>query len=211
LVEHWLLFVQVEPLGLFLQILLMQLYPAAVSQLVAALAVVQLVAQVPPDTHRYPAGQSWVEVVQVPLALHVPAAAYWECVSEGQVVLFGLQDERSWQPPLSHLPVSPQAPVAAAGQVVVSRGVPPDAMFEQVPDLPETLQLWQAPVQEWSQQTFSEEQTSPVEQSLSAWQVAPAPSLVPHWLFVLRQVRLFVQSWSAPQVFRQVGLVVLQT
>jgi hypothetical protein len=70
--------------------------------------------------------------------------------------------------------------VAAAGQVVVSRGVPPDAMFEQVPDLPETLQLWQAPVQEWSQQTFSEEQTSPVEQSLSAWQVAPAPSLVPH-------------------------------
>jgi hypothetical protein len=47
-----------------------------------------------------------------------------------------------WQPPLpSHLPVSPQAPAAAAGQVVRSRGVLPDAMFEQVPDLPETLQL----------------------------------------------------------------------
>jgi hypothetical protein len=194
LVEHWLLFVQVAPLGLFWQKLLRQLYPAAVSQLVAALAVVQLAAQVAPDTHRYPEPQGWVVVTQLPPAPQVPVAAYWECASEGQVVIFGLQDVRSSQPPPSHLPVLPQTPGAAAGQVVVSRGVLPDAVFEQVPALPETLQLWQAPGQVWSQHTFSEEQTSPVEQSLSAWQVSPAPSLPPHRLLVWRQVRLFAQS-----------------
>lgn len=187
------LFVQVAPLGLFWQKLLRQLYPAAVSQLVAALAVVQLAAQVAPDTHRYPEPQGWVVVTQLPPAPQVPVAAYWECASEGQVVIFGLQDVRSSQPPLLHLPVFPQTPVAAAEQVL-SRGVLPDAVFEQVPALPETLQLWQAPGQVWSQHTFSEEQTSPVEQSLSAWQVSPAPSLPPHRLLVWRQVRLFAQS-----------------
>lgn len=194
MVEHWLLFVQVEPLGLFLQMLLMQLYPAAVSQLVAALAAVQLVAQAPP-VHRYPESQPWAEAVQTPPALHVPMAAYWKCASEGQVVVLGLQDVRMSQPPLpSHWPVFPQAPEAAAGQMVLSRGVLPDAVLEQVPALPETLQLWQAPGQVWSQHTFSEEQTSPVEQSLSAWQVSPAPSLPPHRLLVWRQVRPFAQS-----------------
>lgn len=199
---------QVEPLGFFWQTLLAQPYPAVVSQLAAAFAGVQLVAQLPPDTHRYPGPQPWVEVAQVPPAPQVPTLANWKCGSVGQVVMFGVHDERSSQAPApSHLPVSPQAPGAAAGQVVVSRGVPPEARFEQVPALPDTLQLWQAPAQEWSQQTFSEEQTSPVEQSLSAWQVAPAASLSPQRLFVWRQVRLFVQSPFDVQVFRQVGLV----
>jgi len=190
-----LLFVQVEPLGFFWHELLRQLYPAAVSQLVAALAAVQVVAQVPPDTHRYPEPQVWVVVAQTPPAPQVPMAAYWKCGSAGQVVVFGLQDVRSSQaPPPSHLPVFPQTPVAAAGQVVVSRGVLPEAVFEQVPALPETLQLWQAPEQDWSQHTFSEEQSRLVEQSLSALQVSPAPSLPPHRLFVWRQVRLFAQS-----------------
>ena len=189
------LFVQVEPLGLFWQMLLMQLYPAAVSQLAAALAAVQLVAQVPPDTHRYPVRQPWVEVAQTPPAPQVPMATYWKWASAGQMAVFALQDARSWQPPLpSHLPVFPQAPEAAAWQVVVSRGVLLDAVFEQVPALPETLQLWQAPEQDWLQHTFSEEQSSPVEQSLSAWQVSPAPSLPPHRLLVWRQVRPFAQS-----------------
>ena len=195
MVEHWLLFVQVEPLGLFWQMLLRQLYPAAVSQWLVALAVVQLVAQVPPDTHRYPEPQPWGEAAQTPPAPHVPMAAYWKWASAGQLAVFALQDARSWQPPLpSHWPVSPQRPGAAAGQVVVSRGVLPEAVLEQVPALPETLQLWQAPEQDWLQQTFSEEQSRPVEQSPSAWQVSPAPSLPPHRLFVWRQVRLFAQS-----------------
>ena len=84
---------QVEPLGFFWHELLSQLYPAAVSQLVAALAAVQLVAQAPP-VHRYPESQPWAEAVQTPPALHVPMAAYWKCASEGQVVIFGLQEKQ---------------------------------------------------------------------------------------------------------------------
>jgi hypothetical protein len=100
-----------------------------------------------------------------------------------------------WQPPLpSHRPVSPQAPEAATGQVVVSRGVLPAAVLEQAPALPATLQLWQAPEQDWSQHTFSEEQSRPVEQSVSALQVPPAASFPPQLLFVWRQVKPFAQS-----------------
>jgi hypothetical protein len=128
------------------------------------------------------------------------------------VVLLGVQVARSSQPPFpSHLPVSPQAPLAAITQVVVSRGALPPAMLEQVPSFPDAMQLWQAPEQALSQQTFSAEHTSPVEQSLSALQVSPPPSLSPHRLLVFRQVSLFAQSLFDPQVLRQLGLVVLQT
>jgi hypothetical protein len=183
-----------------------------VSQLVAALAAVQLVAQLPPVTHRYPEPQPWVATLQTSADLQVPAVLYWKCVSLGQVVVTAVQVVRSSQPPPpSHLPVSPQEPVAAATQEVALRGVLPPAILEQVPTLPETMQLWQALAQAWSQQTFSLEHTSPVEQSLSALQVSPPPSLSPHLLLVRRQVRPFAQSLSELHVLRQLGLAVLQT
>ena len=104
----------------------------------------------------------------------------------------------------------PQLLTAPAAQVVVSRGSPPTAMLVQVPTAPEITQLWQAPVQAALQQTPSAVQ-NPVVQSELALQACPFGSLVPHWLFVLRQVNPSVQFASTVQVVRQDGLVVLQT
>ena len=113
----------------------------------------------------------------------------------------------------SQFPVFPQAPVGATAQVVgvVVWGEP--AMFEQLPrPLLPRVQLLQPSVQ-WSvQQTCSAEQ-NPLSQSVSALHFFPLINLSPQVLFVMRQVSLFVQSVSAEQVVRQVGLLVgeLQT
>lgn len=56
--------------------------------------------------------------------------------------MLGLQVLRSAQPLLpSQLPVLPQAPEAAAEQELEVRGAVPLAIFEQVPSLPDNLQL----------------------------------------------------------------------
>jgi hypothetical protein len=119
---------------------------------------------------------------------------------------------RSSQPPFpSQLPLSPQAPGAAAVHAGcdVARGVEPPGMLVHTPALPETRQLWHPFAQALSQHTPSSEHTRPMAQSLEAAHVPPAPTLSPQRLVVLRQVRLLAQSSSEPQVVRQLGLLAL--
>jgi hypothetical protein len=186
----------------------------APSQLLAAFAVVQLVAHDPPAMHRKPVPHAAVDGPQTPAALHVPAATNCWCRSDGHAVTVAVQLERCSHPAApSQLPLSPQAPAAAAGQVtgLVARGGLPPAMLEQTPVLPDNLQLWHPPAQVLSQQIPSAEQTRPVPQSLFATHDSPAASLSPQRLLVFKQVSWFVQSASEVQVLRQVGLLALQT
>ena len=158
--------------------------------------------------------QAAVSGPQTPLVLQSPLAVNCWCGSDGHTVELGVQLVRCSHPLLpSQLPLFPQAPAAAAGQVagLVARGGVAPARFEHTPALPDSLQLWHPPAQAWLQHTPSAEHRSPVPQSLLATQVSPDASLSPQWLVVLRQVRLFVQSASVAQVLRQVGLVLLQT
>jgi hypothetical protein len=182
--------------------LLMQLYPLAVSQFVLALPVVQECAHVPdvPDTHRYPVGQAWVEAVQVLVALHI---VYSEL---GVAHVGGVQVVCSSQASLPlHFPVFPQTPLPwAAGQVVevVVRGGLPLAIFEQVPTLPDSVQLWQPSVQAVLQQNPSTQ--CPWVQSVPSAHPAPSWSLSPQWwLGTVTQALGARQSLIVWQVVRQ--------
>jgi hypothetical protein len=157
--------------------------------------------------------QAWVSGPHTPVALQSPLAMYCSCELAGQVVGSNVQLLRCSQPPLpSQLPLAPQAPGAAAGQVagLVGRGALPPARLAHTPALPGSLQLWQPPPQSLSQHTPSAEHTSPAPQSLLAAQASPAASFTPQRLLVLRQVSWLLQSASTAQVLRQVGLAPLQ-
>jgi hypothetical protein len=117
----------------------------------------------------------------------------------------------SWQPLLPlHLPVLPQTLLALTAQVVVSLGVPPEAIELHVPTFPVSVQLWQAPEHALLQHTPSGEQ-KPLVQSEFALHDFPLACLSPHVLLVVRQVSPLLQSAFEVQVVRHDGLVALHT
>ncbi len=108
----------------------------------------------------------------------------------------------------SHLPVLPHAPVDFVQVVEPGRGSWPLAMGEHKPTLPVTVQLSQAPPQVELQQVPSTQ--LPLLQSVPVLHDSPLGSLSPHRLVCRLHVVLSLQSPLLRQVFRQLGLVVLQ-
>ena len=102
-------------------------------------------------------------------------------------------------------PVFPQTPVpCAAGQVtgVVVRGELPLALLEQIPTLPDNVQLWQPSAQALSQQTLSTQ--CPLAQSVPVAQPSPLASVDPQWWLGTETQALGVtQSAVVTQVVRQ--------
>lgn len=218
--------VQSLPFGFFWQVPPTQLLPPPVGGAMAlqsALEVEQEVLQPLVVASHWKLPHETAEgVTQVPVPLHAGAGMY---ESDSVAVPVPKVPDTpgpqaadpqikpalaNWQLLLpSHLPVLPQT-LEVVAQVVVLRGFPPAAMLEHVPALPVSVQLWQPPVQALLQHTPSGEQKLLV-QSVFALHASPFDCLSPHLLVVFKQVSPFAQSALVEQVFRQVGLLALQT
>lgn len=106
------------------------------------------------------------------------------------------------------MPVLPHEPVDFVQVVEPGRGSWPLAMGEHKPIFPVTVQLSQAPLQVELQQVPSTQ--LPLLQSVPVLHDSPLGSLSPHRLVCRLHVVLSLQSPLLRQVFRQLGLVVLQ-